>query len=329
MRWRPALGGLILLLLATALWSDLAAKDDLGTIWKAFWLHLQGAHWAWVAATLALMPLNWLAETQKWHSFMQRYEPLSLRKALLAVWVGVSFSLFTPNRIGEYGGRMLLVRPENRWKAVLFNIVGNYSQYLVLLTAGLWGLVWFAPRLWPAPPEWLPVLTWLALPLLAFLYALYFALGQVPHLLDRLPWLSRWRRAREELAVLQDLNIRELLELLAWAFVRYGIYCTQYFFLLHFFGITPGITAAYAGIALIFLIQTSLPLPPLAGLLARGNLALQVWSVFGANAAGSLAATFTLWIINLILPALIGTFSLFYVQSTKTPEYEDISNSSA
>lgn len=327
--WPPAVGGLVLLLLLGALWAELAAKEDLGTIWAAFWQHLQSANWAWVAAALALMPANWLAETQKWHSFMQRYESLSLWKALLAVWVGVSFSLFTPNRIGEYGGRLLLVQPENRWKAVLFNVVGNYSQYLVLLTAGVWGLLQCAPRLWGTLPGWLPFFQWMAAPMLVFLYSTYFSLSHVPRVLGHLPLPAYWRRATAEWTVLQDLNIRELFELLAWAFIRYGIYCTQYFLLLRFFGITPGFTDAYAGIAFIFLIQTSLPLPPLAGLLARGNLALQVWSVFGANAAGSLAATFTLWIINLILPALIGTFSLFYVQSTKATEYEDISNSSA
>jgi hypothetical protein len=58
-------------------------------------------------------------------------------------------------------------------------------------------------------------------------------------------------------------------------------------------------------------------------LVARGNLAVQAWAFFGANEISSLAATFTLWIINLILPALIGTFSLFYVNIAKLPAHED------
>jgi hypothetical protein len=65
------------------------------------------------------------------------------------------------------------------------------------------------------------------------------------------------------------------------------------------------------------------PLPAVAGLLVRGSLAVFVWSHFGANDLSSLAATFVLWIINLILPALIGTFSLASVNITKSLGYED------
>ena len=81
--------------------------------------------------------------------------------------------------------------------------------------------------------------------------------------------------------------------------------------------------AGYAGIATIYLLQTIVPLPAIAGLLVRGSLAVFVWSSFGANEISSLAASFVLWIINLILPALIGTFSLFSVNITKSLGYDD------
>ncbi|TNE63913.1 MAG: hypothetical protein EP344_04045 [Bacteroidetes bacterium] len=52
------------------------------------------------------MPANRILEAIKWHTLLRRSAPISLGKALLAVWVGVSVSLFAPNRIGEYGGRI-------------------------------------------------------------------------------------------------------------------------------------------------------------------------------------------------------------------------------
>ena len=322
-RFHIVISGIVLLLLLWALWTELNARENLDQLWPAFLQQLQQANSLWLAGVLGLMPLNWLTEALKWQRFMQKYEPMPLRRALLAVWIGVSFSLFTPNRVGEYGGRILLVRPENRWKAVIINLVGNYSQYLILLTAGALGACYFFSRYGFPDYPWLEYLGWIISGGLLLLHLLYFNLKRAMPFLLRIPGLRRWRFLQNELAVLHHFSPAELLQLYSWSALRYGIYTTQYFLLLHFFGISPGIFTAFAGIATIFLVQTSLPLPPLTGLVARGNLAIWIWLHFGANEVSSLAATFALWIINLILPALIGTFSLLYVNITKLPGYED------
>jgi hypothetical protein len=67
---------------------------------------------------------------------------------------------------------------------------------------------------------------------------------------------------------------------------------------------------AAAGIAAIFLAQTSLPLPPLAGLMARGELALWVWGAYSSDTAAILASAYGLFIINLSLPSLVGAWIL-------------------
>jgi len=322
-RLHLALSGGILLLLLAVLWAELSTKEHLDELWQAFLRQLHEANWLWFAAAFLLVPLNWLAETRKWHQIVRQYEPMSTRRALLAVWIGVCFSLFTPNRVGEYGGRILLVRPENRWKAVIANIVGNYGQLLVLLTAGLWGATYFLNRFWIDDSTWFGPIGWLIGLGLVVLYFFYFNLGILVPLARRIVLPRRLQFLWAEVQILQQFNRQELGSILVWAVIRYIVYATQYFLLLRFFGINPDFTAGYAGIAAIFLVQTSLPLPPLAGLVARGNLAVQVWSFFGANEISSLAATFALWIINLILPALIGTFSLFYVNIAKLTAHED------
>ena len=76
--------------------------------------------------------------------------------------------------------------------------------------------------------------------------------------------------------------------------------------MLQFFGIQVSIINGIAGIATIFLFQTSIPLPPVMGLFVRGKIALDIWGLFSDNELGILASTFSLWILNLIVPALIG-----------------------
>lgn len=314
---------LVLLLPAGILYHEFSGKDNLDALIATFWNQLANANGWWLAGMVLLVPFNWLAEVQKWHPLVARYEAMPKVRALKAVLAGFSFALVTPNRVGEYGGRVLFVRPENQWKAVLANAVGNMSQYLVLVAGGVWGGAWFASHLMGWNDGWLLICLALSLCAVAATLYLYFNILLLVRLIPRIPFLRRWQSLIRELKFLEETARPELARVLAWSVFRYGVYCTQYLFLLRFFEIKTGWTAGYAGIATIYLLQTIVPLPAIAGLLVRGSLAVFVWSYFGANEISSLAASFVLWIINLILPALIGTFSLFSVNITKSLGYDD------
>lgn len=318
-----ALKALFAALLCSALYYDLQAKDNLPAIWQAFLAKLGHSNSAWLLVTLALMPLNWWAEMKKWHQFVHRYQPFSQWQAYRAVLAGVSFSIFTPNRVGEYGGRILFVRRKHQWKAVIANLVGNFAQIMVLFAAGIAGAAWLALQLGMIDPMLVRTGAALAAVGLAAMFFIYFNIDLAVPLAKRIPLLNHVKRFVKDIRVLRQFKRRELAEILAWATFRYAIYAAQYFLLLQFFGIKTGIWAGFSGIAAIFLFQASVPLPPVVGLLARGNVAVQVWSHFGANEVSILAATFSLWIINLILPALAGAFFIFNVNISQSLGYED------
>jgi hypothetical protein len=65
-----------------------------------------------------------------------------------------------------------------------------------------------------------------------------------------------------------------------------------------------------SGIFLVFLIQSGIPLPPFLSMLARVEIAVIIWSVFERDVMIILSATFSLWIINLLIPSLIGAIFL-------------------
>ncbi len=110
-------------------------------------VNLQAENPLWLLAAVVLMPLNWWTEMQKWHRFVRRFEPMSPARAWRAVLAGVAVSLFTPNRVGEYGGRILFVRPEHRWLAASANLAGNIAQAAVLVSGGALGGIWLTERL--------------------------------------------------------------------------------------------------------------------------------------------------------------------------------------
>ena len=115
---------------------------------------------------------------------------------------------------------------------------------------------------------------------------------------------------------------RQLAEALLLAFARYSVYCLQYYLMIRFFGISAPLIGALSGIATIFLFQATVPLPPVAALLARGEAALLVWAPFSANELSILGATFGLFILNLAFPALLGVMFIVKINVLKSLGYD-------
>lgn len=62
----------------------------------------------------------------------------------------------------------------------------------------------------------------------------------------------------------------------------------------------------FSGTAAIYLFQTGIPVPPLAAVLTRGELAIWLWESYNVDTLSILTASFALFIINLGVPALLG-----------------------
>lgn len=305
------------------LWYELNARNNLPELWQVFLHEIQHAPLLWLLAALALMPFNWLIETLKWHPFVQRYEPMPYQYALRAVLAGASLSFFSPNRLGEYGGRVLFVSPANQWKAFMAHLVGGLAQFLVLVVFGVAGAVYTLRSVWPFEEKWYGYSAVIAVFFCAMLAFFFFNMHRVLPVLRRIPKVHLIKRYVKDVWVLERFKQAELWQIFGWSVLRYGVSCCQYYFLLNFFGIKTGAIQGFSAIASIFLLQTCIPLPPVANFFMRGNVAIWVWSAFEANEVSSLAASFLLWIINLFLPALLGTFSLLHVNISKSLGYEN------
>ena len=137
----------------------------------------------------------------------------------------------------------------------------------------------------------------------------------------RLPLAKYLQPYIKHLNVLRNYKRKELSWVLLFAFLRYATYTMQYYLMLMYFGVEVPLITGIACIATIFLLQTSIPLPPIMGLLVRGEVALLVWGNFSENELSILSATFSLWVINMILPALIGIFFIVNINILKSLGY--------
>lgn len=313
-------------MLSYVIYHQIFAKENASEIWENFLQNLTLDNIHWLIITIILIPVNWAFETLKWQVLIKDFEKLSFGKSYQAILAGITFSLFTPNRIGEYGGRILLVKPENNWKAVIATLVGSFSQLLVLLSCGILGLLFFI-YLFLDIDQWI----WLSIFFIGMLFTClilfcFYNIDLVIPIVKRIPYAHKLRRFVKHVNVLRNYSSSILSSALIYSFLRYSTYTLQYFFMLQFFGINVSIIKGLAGITTIYLLQTSIPLPPIWDLFARGQIALEIWGFSSDNEIGILASTFTLWVLNLIIPALIGTIFIVRINVLQSLGYEKINN---
>ncbi|VTQ05347.1 lysylphosphatidylglycerol synthase domain-containing protein [Sphingobacterium daejeonense] len=94
-------------------------------------------------AVVLLMFMNWFLEVIKWRFLSRRIEKLSIWKATKSVFCGLTWAIFTPNRIGEYGGRVMVLKPENRATGAVAMGVGLFAQLVLTSVFGSLSIAWF------------------------------------------------------------------------------------------------------------------------------------------------------------------------------------------
>ncbi|MCB0557866.1 MAG: flippase-like domain-containing protein [Lewinellaceae bacterium] len=313
------LKGTIAAVLMFTIYKQAFAEERLSLFFEAVKALPGMDNWRWLALAFLLLPANWILETQKWRCLLWPFWKISFQRAFSGVMAGVSLSLFTPNRVGEYGGRLLAVPARYNWHAVMAALVGNLAQLLILIGGGLLGALYVAGLYYQEVQLLFSGFWWLAVMLLGLVYVLFFNIGWLSAVARMLPLP---RKALRLLLLLKRYSSGRLGLALGLAAARYATYSLQFFCLLAFFGLKAPVGAALAGIATIFLIQTSIPLPPVLGLLARGEAALLALGPHGDQDVAILAATFALFIINLGLPALVGMAAIFKINVLKSLGYE-------
>lgn len=90
-----------------------------------------------------LMIIQWVIEAKKWQLLMKPVSDISLMKAAKAIFSGIAFSIATPNRVGEFAGRILHLPPDSRLQGTSFTFIGNLAQLIATIVCGGFALFFF------------------------------------------------------------------------------------------------------------------------------------------------------------------------------------------
>ena len=309
--WRGNLLLKLLLLLgfAYSVYSVFVQKD-FERLWDEFLNNTALFDAKYLVIALCLVPVNWVLEGLKWNTLLKPLVYVRRNTIIKAVLSGITISLITPNRIGEYVGRTAVTQSSNNWEVVISSLVGSICQLIVLFGFGLIGTI----VLWHMSmevPNYLSIFALTAFLATAVLVIyLFFHIDLLVVIIRRIGFLRKYKRMRRKITLIRKYSAKTLASALFLASCRYTTYVLQYYLLLLAFQLDLTSMEGFSGIATQYLLQTGIPLPPFLGLVARGELTLLVFGNFDLNELSILAASFSLWLMNLLLPALLGLIIL-------------------
>ena len=307
----------IFILLAFVIYDQVFSNENLEEGWRFLKEKLNPSNNWILAIVVLLMPLNWSLEAIKWRMLVSRLERIKFSRALMGILMGVTLSVFTPNRIGEYGGRILVLRKADRLKGVMATLAGSFARLTVALIAGIIASLFFMFRYYPVDNQYI---AWITLALgITFITILLFCYLQL-YLVQRI--LPNWKfleKIRQYINVFTLYSTTDLITVLGIAAIRYIVFTVQYYLLLYIFGIQVGLGDGLMAVAMIFVVQTLFPFKlAIAELVTRYGIAVLVFRyLVDLNESdvkfGILYASTILWFINLIIPAIAGAFVFFRV----------------
>jgi uncharacterized membrane protein YbhN (UPF0104 family) len=270
----------------------------------------------------ALMFVNWSLEALKWKISVRRVQPVSFFRSLKAIFSGVSFSVTTPNRTGEYFGRVLYMDDGNRLKVISLTILGSISQLLVTIFFGLLGLLILRAGIaninlsvWMV---WLKDIGIIGASL-AFLVltVFYFRIGWLVKWIDKIPAIKKYIWLINEL---EKADTTLLLRLLSISLLRYLVFATQYFLLFRFFGVEVNWWQGFWAIAIVFFVMAITPTIELFEVVKKMYITKEIFAIFTVNTLAIGFVTTTIWCINLVIPAAIGSLLILGIKFFKKDE---------
>ena len=277
----------------------------------ASWQHIQQSFYSYKAiafvAVLLLMLINWGIEAWKWKLVISPICPLTFIAAYKAVLAGVAFSVTTPNRTGEYVGRMLYLPEGNRLKTISVTVVSSLSQLLITVLCGATALIVLKNRLIAhhiistVGYQFMLYALWTIVVLLSLLY---FRISVIVKIFQY--WFQKSRHLYLVQA-LQEFTVPLLLQLLLLSLLRYSVFIVQYILLFRFFSVYVPITAIVYVMSLVFVAMAVIPTITLVEVGLRGKISITLMGMFTTSSLGVGLTTVSVWFINLILPAIIGS----------------------
>ena len=275
-----------------------------------------------------MMPINWSIEAAKWRFIVSSKEQISFPLALKAIFAGASVSALSPNRVGDFLGRVFVLKKTPFLQGAFITLIGSYAQTLISIVIGFLAMLFLAFHRSDWDVNEMYFIYILAGLLIAITIFLYYKVSVLSRIVPK-----KWKRIYGYIQVLSTYKFPELSVILLYSLVRYMVFSTQFVIMLWAVGIQLPLFHLYVLVSTIFLINMFRPSVALVEFAIRGAVSISVMMEYydyilgqsfeDKSAVAVVIASTLIWFINIIIPAIIG---LFFIKDMKFFKLRKTSN---
>lgn len=249
---------------------------------------------------LLLIPINWGIEAYKWKLITAPIQHVSYKTATKSVYSGVCLGNLAPGRATEFLAKIIYFKIELRPKITVLHFVGGMFQLSITIITGFIALL-FTLSDFENDSVWMTYTTsTIGIILLIVLVVCIYKINSILNFISK--------KVSKDTPV-EDFNYSfsglALLQLFGFSALRYAVFFLQFLLLIFLF--QQNITVAiFPGIALYFLITTTIPMISVLEAAIRAAVALVVFKDSGIDNTALALSSLLIWLVNIILPSIIG-----------------------
>jgi uncharacterized membrane protein YbhN (UPF0104 family) len=258
---------------------------------------------------ILLAPINLFFESNKWKVLVVENEKeFKQKQAIFSVLTGFAFSYLIPFGLGDLFGRSFHVDFNIMKNRVKSTLIAGGIQFFVALMAGTIALVYLQTRF--LVPFWLEYLTSASVLsiLIAVLLFLYFKKYNFQVVNSQFNFV---KIAGQFFLSIAQTPSSILSKSLGYACLRYLVFSIQLVLMFQIMAIHLNIFDLTVNTILIFFAKSVIPtINAFGDLGVREASATFFFGFFGIGPSKVITATLVLWIINVLIPVVIGLFLL-------------------
>jgi uncharacterized membrane protein YbhN (UPF0104 family) len=261
-----------------------------------------------MSAVVLLMFVNWILESIKWQYLISAVQKISVWESIEAVFCGLTWAIFTPNRLGEYAGRVLFLPNRKRIHGVFAMAVGAFGQSVITNVLGASALMWY---LYTYSHLNIYIYIWIfvsAIIFMVFFLVLFFHIQWIVKLLDYIPYIKKYHRFFD---IMGRYTKPELFNIIGFCLTRFIVFSFQYYLVIHLLIPEMPVVKMMLMVLILFFVQSALPSLDLLDVGVRSAAASVLFAHITNQSIAVVAAVSSIWFINLIIPAILGSVFVF------------------
>ncbi|WP_333694311.1 hypothetical protein [Flavobacterium sp.] len=257
---------------------------------------------------IVLSVFNWCFEILKWKNLVSSFRKITFSETATQTLGSLATSVFTPNRIGEYVAKCFYFDRKYAKKIIFLNFLSNSTQMAVTLFFGFFGILFYY-ILVPSSVDFSNFSLQTSFVFGLFVFLLLLLIGVVVYYKK----IEIYGYSLELLLTkFQLFSSKRHLKNIQFSVIRYLIFTHQFYLALLFFGVQISYPDAMITLFTMYFFASVLPTIHVMDVVIKGSVAVLLFSNLGINEWAVLSVSFIMWLLNLVLPTILG--SLFILK---------------